>query len=126
MAPPDRGVRVDQHERAVGHPGRLEVRAEQAGRRALGLEVAQLRDADAERVGEGLLAVRRVGGHAVEIHALLAQVGEHLFVDLQLVGADRAEGEGVEDEDGRAARQRLRRDLLITHEGPGFSRALRA
>ena len=46
-----------------------------------------------------------VGGHAVQRRSLGRELVQHLVVDVELVGADRAERERVEDEDGRPAVQ---------------------
>jgi hypothetical protein len=65
------------------------VDVERPAGRALGLEVRQLLDGDAQRLAERRLRVRGVAGDAVERHAALAEVVEHLVVERQLVGADR-------------------------------------
>src|SRR5919199_297054 len=87
MAPAHDAVGTDDHDGAAGAAGRLEVGAERLGRRALGLEVRELLDADAELLLERGLGVARVG-------------------------RDPAEGERVEDEDGRLAQQVLASELL--------------
>ena len=64
---------------------------------------------------ERLLGPDRVAGHAVERRAGLGEVGQHLVVDAQLVGADRRERERVEDQERRAPAQvgaRERRALV--------------
>src|SRR5919204_1354197 len=111
VAPTHPPVRADDHDRPVRHPAGLEVGAERACRRALGLEVRELLDRDAELLLERLLRPDRIGRDAVERRALGGEVVEGLLVDLQLIGADRAEGKGVEDQDRRLAEQVLAREV---------------
>ena len=58
------------------------------------------------------LRVRRVAGDAVERHALLGEVLDHLLVEAQLVRADRREGERVEDQQRPLPEQLLARERL--------------
>ena len=106
-----RAVAVDDHERPLREAARV-VDAERPAGRALGLEVRELLDLDAELLLEGALRVRRVAGDAVERRALGREVLEHLVVERELVRADRREGERVEDEDRRAPEQLLAREVL--------------
>jgi ligand-binding SRPBCC domain-containing protein len=94
------GVGAGDDERAVRHPARLEVGAERACRLPLGLEVRQLLDADALVAAEGALRLHGVRRDAVDLGAAGADVAGGLLVDRQLVRADLAEREGIEDQDG--------------------------
>jgi hypothetical protein len=69
------------------------VDAEGAARGALGLEVGELLDRDAQLLLERLLGGDRVAGDAVERQALGGEVAEQVVVDAELVGADRRERE---------------------------------
>src|SRR5437588_11550437 len=100
MAPLHHGVRVGDHQRALGEPG-LVVDPEGPAGRALGLEVRQLRDVDPELLAEGVLRPRGVAGDAEEPGAAGLEFAQHLVVDVELVGAHGAEGERVEDQHGR-------------------------
>ena len=81
---------------------------------ALGLEVRQLLDAHAELLGERRSAPRCESQETpYSLDARCAQLAEHLLVQLQLVGAHRAEGERVEDEHGRVAEQVLLGEGLL-------------
>src|SRR5262245_62109092 len=119
MAPAHHAVWAHNHQRTVGHPARLEVRPELLRGLALGLEVRELLDRDAELLLERDLRVRRIGRDAVERRALRLQIVERLLVDLQLIGADRAEREGIEDEDGGLAQQVLAGEVVavLAREG---------
>ena len=111
VAPLHDALGVDDHERALREAARV-VDAECAAGRALGLEVRQLLDLDAQLFFERALRVRRVTRDAVERGALGAEVLEDLVVERELVRADRREGERVEDEDRRAPEQLLAREVL--------------
>jgi hypothetical protein len=72
--------------------------AERAAGGALGLEVRELPDAQAELLLERLQGPDGVAGDAVERRARRVEVVEQLVVDAQLVVAHRRERERVEDE----------------------------
>src|SRR5690349_24257981 len=93
MAPEHGRVRAGHDERALGEAARVQD-AEGAARLALGLEVRELLDRDAELLAERLLGPHGVAGDAVERRAALGEVVEDLLVDAQLVGADGREREG--------------------------------
>src|SRR3954451_16965071 len=103
--PLDDPVGADDDQRAVRHAARLEVGTERARRRALRLEVRELEDRHAERLAERALGVRRVAGDPEQPRTAGGEVVQDLLVDLQLVGADGAEGERVEDQDRGVAEQ---------------------
>ena len=114
VAPAHDRVGADHDERPLREAARVQ-HAEGAAGGALGLEVRELLDRDAELLLERLLGPDRVAGDAVERRAALGEVAEQLVVDAQLVGADRREGERVEDQDRRpalevGARERLSRE----------------
>src|SRR3954447_25967956 len=96
--PLDRQVGADHDERSRRVAPALVVQAEGLGELALRVEVGEQRDADAEMLLERLMRVGRVDRYAVELDALRLELAEHLVVDVQLVGADRAEVERVEDQ----------------------------
>ena len=93
--------------------------AERGAGRALGLEVRQLPAADGELVLERLLRPARVAGDPVEPCATLGKLAQHTRVELQLVGARRAEGERVEHEDRALALQ-----VLLGEARPVLARQL--
>ena len=112
VAPLDRAVGVDQDQRAVGHAGRLEVGAVGLRDLALGLEVGEQRGVDAELLAEGLVGVDVVDADADQLDALLLEFGLDLLVDRELVRADGAEVERVEDEQHATTAEVGERDLL--------------
>src|SRR2546423_220295 len=119
-------VRADHHERSCGHAALLVVDAELAGHLALRVEVREQRDRHAELLLEGIVRIRGVYRHAVQIDAARLQLAEHLLVDVQLVGADRAEVERIEGEDHRPPPKRLEGDLLPVLVTQAEVRRLRA
>src|ERR1700710_128661 len=105
-APAHDAVGVDEDERALGKAARVQ-HAEGRTRHALRLEVRELLDRDAELLLERFLRPSRVARNAVQRHATLGEVRERALIQLQLVGAHRAERERVEDEDRPLALQIL-------------------
>src|SRR4051794_35605717 len=77
VAPGDRAVGADDHERALREPARV-VDAERPAGRALGLEVRQLLDLYPELPPERRLRVRGIAGDAVERRAALLEVLQDL------------------------------------------------
>src|SRR5215211_7426270 len=69
----------------------LVIDAEGAAGRALRLPVGQLLDGDAEPLLERRLRPRGVARDAIEPGAASLELAQHLLVDVELVGADRAE-----------------------------------
>ena len=110
MAPDHGAVGAHDHERALREAARMQD-AERRTRRALGLEVRELLDLDAELLLEGRLRVGRVARHAVQRHTLGGEVVQHLVVERELVGADGREGERVEDQHRRTPEQLLAREV---------------
>ena len=76
------------------------------------MEVGEQRDRHAELLLERLVRVRGVHRRAVEVGAASLQLAVHLLVDVELVRADRAEVERIEDEHHGSAPERLEGDLL--------------
>src|SRR3954462_5930568 len=73
VAPEHARVRAGHHQCPLGEAAGVQD-AERAARLALGLEVAQLLDRDAELLAERLLGPRRVAGDAVQRGAALGEV----------------------------------------------------
>ena len=92
------------------------------------MEVRQQRNRDSEPLPEGLVRVRGVDRDAVQLHTGRLQLAEDLLVHVELVGADRAEVERVEDQDRRLPAKGLERDLVavlipqleVGRRGPGL------
>ena len=78
----------------------------------LGSKSESWRDRAAELLLEGRLRPARVGRDRVQRRAALRELVEDLFIEGQLVVADRAERERVEDEDARLTEQILLAELL--------------
>ena len=86
-------VRGDHDERAVGDAGRLEVDAEGARCRALGLEVGELLERYAELLAEGRLRVGLVARHAVHHRTRGTKLADRLLVVYEeAIGELRATG----------------------------------
>ena len=76
------------------------------------MEVGEQGDRHAELLLERLVRVGGVDRHAVHLDPSRVELAEYLLVDVELVRADRAEVERVEDEHHRPAPKRLEADLL--------------
>src|SRR4051812_38859337 len=107
VGPLDLEVGPDQHERPLVVAALLDVDAVGPRDLALRVEVGQQRERDAELLLERLVRERRVHRDTVELRV---ELGLDLLVHVQLVRADRAEVERIEDEDGRLSAQVLQLD----------------
>ena len=110
MRPGHDAVGADDDERAVRSARRLEVGAERARPAPLGSK-SESCGIETPSFSRNALAATVRRGDAVDLRALGAELVDDLLVDLQLVGADRAEGERVEDQDGRLALEVVLREV---------------
>src|SRR5262249_50768538 len=117
IAPAHHPAGIDHDKRALGKAALVQNAKRGAGG-PLGLEVRQLRDADSELLPEGLLRPGAVAGDPVDLLAICGELLEAALIELQLVGADGAESERIEDEDrGRALKIALAEALpVFAHE----------
>ena len=111
VAPAHDAVGADDHQRTLGEAAVVQ-HAEGAAVAPLGSKSESCAIVTPSFSLNAACDQRRVAGDRVERRAALGELVEHLFVERQLVVADGAERERVEDEDARVPEQVRARELL--------------
>src|SRR4051812_717463 len=112
MDPGDDPLLVDQDEGAIRRAVVLQVGAVGTRNLALGVEISEERNLDAEVVAECLVGPRVVDADSEQRGTPLFDLREYLLVDRELVRADRAEVGREEDQHDLAAAEVHQRYLL--------------
>src|SRR5918998_1726129 len=126
VGPLHRPLPVHQHQAASGYAVLVRPHAVGPGHLALRVEVGQQREVKVQVAAEGAVAERPVDRYAEQLRAALLELAQHLLVDAELVGADRAEVGRVEDQEDPAAAEVRERDLLAVLVWERELRGLRA
>src|SRR4051794_32652731 len=103
---------LDQHEAAVADARPVDVGAVGLRDLALGMKVGQQRHGQIELLAEGVMRIAGVDADADQRRALRLDLAEHLLVQVELIGADGAEVERIEDEHELAPGEVGKRDLV--------------